>query len=408
MKIGQDTRKVINETQEMVIAAVCDTKAASPSPKNPLVEVISSTSDDKLTWLGDSVSILRNYANAVSLAGYELHPDSISTLPEGWREFTTGLQESIKDGKSCIDVNNYKPVLRALSCLKPRLVKDSLKRDEVRGTKNQIKHLGLKQVYMLGENGFYGKPDNFQMYVRNSKAYQHEIDNLKKQQKVFNEHNMPEVSHAVKKRIKSFEEMTAEQYLGFHRIKPTDAAIILARMHGLKWHELHFLTVPFKYFESAYWTEPVERKDEDKSKDEMKRLLVMKDRRLAFIDTVAFTYQPRLYPIAKFNGIPKGVSDIISAVEVFSELNECPVFDYYWVLMPSININHPYFRHKDGWKVYARKQDAIGWSDLELKSFTNEYDAALALDTTLACDGYFSPIVLGEREGKCFFLCQWR
>lgn len=399
-KIGQETRNVINTTHEMTIASLCDTKEAVPSPNNILVEVISSVSDDKLSWLGESAGLLRKYANSVSKSGRELHPDSCN-LPTGWKTFAENLEKSIREGKPCVDVNDYKPILKALSCLKPRLVKDPTQRNEIRNIKNQIKNLSLKQAYMLGENGFYGKPDNFQMYVRNSKLYKNEIENLEKQQKVFVERNMPEVAHSIKKRIDSFGEMPNNQYLGFHRIKPTDAAIILARMHGLKWHELHFLTIPFKYFDSSYWGEPTD-KAEDKNKDDIKRLLVMKDRRLAFIDTIAFTYQPRLYPLTKFLDMPKDVSDIISATESFSELNECPIFDYYWVLMPSININHPYFRHKDEWKINTREPN-VG-----LKSFTNEYDAALALDAAFIRDGYFSPIVLGEREGCCYFLCVWK
>ncbi len=166
--------------------------------------------------------------------------------------------------------------------------------------------------------------------------------------------------------------------------------------------------MPFSFFETNYWAEMVDKAVDTKEKEELKKLLVMKDKKLAFADSVSFSYQPRLYPLAKFGNMPKDVTEVITKVESMPELNGCPAFDYYWVLMPSININHPFFRHKDGWRVRARRQESGGWTDLELKTYSDEYEAALALDQTLLCDGYFVPVVLGERDGKCFFLSNWR
>ena len=405
-RAGIEMNRDIADTQAMVLAALRDTSTSQAAP-NPLLEEVATCNDAAITRLGNVGKALKKYVSQVALQ----HPDLLElTKEKDWDAFSRDVMQAITMPDSSdpggvlaavqARLNDYKSILRLLATPKPRLLRDPLQRNDVREEKKHAKHIGLKQVYMLGENGFYGKPDNFKLFVRNSDAHVAELSGLETQQKVFLDHSLPEVAHAVNKRIKALNDMRVTSYLGFHRLKPTDAAIIAARMHEIRWHELHFLTVPFKSFEGRYWAEPEPRKED---KEDMKRLLVTKDKKGASADAVAFSYQPRLYQLAKFPELPRKVTEIISIVESFPELNGCPVFDYYWVLMPSININHPYFRTKDGWKVYVRSSP---WCNPELKSFTDEYEAALALDEMLIADGYFNPIILGEREGMCYFLCE--
>lgn len=410
-RIGTEVKKTVSETQDMVLESLRTSQPSLPPVRNQVLETISQCNEDIIAAkLGSAGKVMKRFANEISLQ----HPEmgEIAHQKE-WDVFSRDIFKAMADEPKNAEeeskrlYNLYKPILRQFVVPKPRFIHDPLHRDLVRQEKKSAKHIGLKHVYMLGENGFYGKPDNYKMFVRYDKSFVEEISKLEEQQSLFVTRNMPEVAHSVKKRIKGLEEMRESSYMGFHRLKPTDAAIIAARMVGLKWHELHFVTVPFKFFEHYYWPDVPDKREEDKAKDEMKRLLVMKDRKMAFVDSVAFTYQPRLYPLAKFQesgSMPKSVMDVISKVEALPELNGCPAFDYYWVLMPSININHPYFRHKDGWKVYVRDE----LNQLSLKAFQDEYEAAFALDKTLLADGYFLPVVLGERDGKCYFLSMWK
>lgn len=408
-RMGMEMKRAVEETQSAVLQSLqaCGTtqEEAHNQVLDTIVECDENTAVAKLGNVGKPVL---SFAQQITLR----HPDVADiSKSDSWDSFSRDFFNAVggdQGAKDRLNSNVYKPIIRSMSCPKPRLVKDSIRRKELRGIKNQVRNIGMKHVYMLGENGFYGKPSNFEMFIRNSQAHLAEAESLSKNEEIFTKNNMPEVAHAVRRRIKDMQGIQNDSYLGFHRIKPPDAAIIAARMMDLPWNELYFLSIPFKYFERNYWPEVKERRDEEKAKDEIKRLLVMKDKKMAFIDSVAFQYQPRLYPLSSFPGMPKQVESIISTVESLQELNGNPAFDYYWVLVPSININHPYFRQKDGWKVYARRQVEDGWTDLELKSYTNEYDAALALDSTLVCDGYFVPVVLGERDGKCYFLSLWR
>lgn len=399
-----EMRQVINHTQELVIAAICDTRQPLPASTDSSLAVLTGISDEEAqSRMGAAGQLLKRYVSLVTSD----HPDTSDiTKHPMWVNLVEDVKRAVTNDEAAKDRlnKNYNPLLRSTACPKPRLIGDSLKRHEFREVKGQVANIGLKSVYMLGENGFYGKPDNFQMYVRNSPVPKQEMETLQRQQKMFQSRGLSEVAHAVQKRMQGLESVNKEEYLGFRRITPAEAAVVSARMHGLRWHDLHFLTVPFKYFNVMYWTGS-DKPEEDKAKDEMKRLLVMKDRKMAFVDSVAFTYQPRLYPLGKFSQMPKLVGDIVTAVESFSELNNCPIFDYYWVMVPSICVSHPYFRSKDRFKVYVRSAPG---KPLDLMDFATEQEAAQALDTTLVMDGCFLPVVLGEREGKCYFLCLWK
>lgn len=409
-RMSERTRKISYETQVMVLDALKKHSALPLTVHNKVIETMASDIEGKtLDRLGSVGKILKKYANRVTLR----HPDmsAISNM-ENWDGFSRDVFQALaaddKEVTSKLE-NNYKSLVRNFISPKPRFIENPDDRFSVRGEKNQTRHVNLKQVYMLGENGFYSKPDNFKLFTRHSDAHLDEIKKLDDQAKLFSSIQMNEVAHTVKKQIASLEEMQGMRYLGFHRMKPVDAAIISARVHGLKWHEVYFLHVPFNFFEEVYWISPT--KKEEQNDYDMKRLLVMKDRKMAFLDAIAFSYQPRLYPLAHFSPPPDNVKNILLSVESMPELNGCPAFDYYWVLMPSININHPFFKHKNTWSVRVRGFDEQrpwnGDKTWVTETFSSEFEAAKALDKVLYEEGYFKPVVLGERDGKCYFLCVW-
>lgn len=336
---------------------------------------------------GKEKEIIDTYLSEIDLQ----HPDRAAiTQHEDWHKLEVELQ-ALKESEF-IPPGLYKNLFRSMMSPKPRLLKDVEKRNQSRNLKNQIKHISLKQSYMRGENSFFGKPDNFDNYVRYNSCNEKEIEKLVKNQKIFTKKRMTELAASINKRIKDLQ--VVDSFIGFKRINILDASIICAKMFGMKWHELNFITVPFNLFKTNYWISSA-KKD---SKDEIKKLLIVKDRKSAYVDTTAFQYQPRLYPLSKFE-ISKETQTLVENLDKISELNNKPGFDYYWILMPSIDINHPYFAFKDGWKINVRKGE-----ELQLQTFTNEYEAAYALDKTLIKDEYFSPILLGEREGKCYFI----
>ena len=88
---------------------------------------------------------------------------------------------------------------------------------------------------------------------------------------------------------------------------------------------------------------------------------------------------------------PVGVLKTIQLLEQFPEANNRPIFDHYGIIVPSIQYNHESFYDLNGMIVRHGSIDESG----------------KALDRMLIKEKYFYPIVVGEKDGKCFFICYW-
>ncbi len=184
---------------------------------------------------------------------------------------------------------------------------------------------------------------------------------------------------------------------GFYRIKLDEAAIILARLHGFKWSESGSITVNSKFFENCkFWSDGAKEETEDDKIEGMKKTLILNTR---FVPVHAgfatFNYQARMYPLSSFT-LPTNLQKVIDSTENLNSLNDCAFFDYYWVLVPSLGIDTTLIqRQKDHWTICEKGVETI---------YTNPSDAAFALDKYLVTEGAVAPIVIGERDGKCYFV----
>ncbi len=202
-RISVELREKVAATQEKVMAALqieCKAIACVDDPSNRLAVLTDCDDQQASRKFGAAGQILRRFATSVSN-----HPDvaDYNRFSE-WKEFVGEVSGAVKADyvEGLHDRLNkvYSPIVRNMAHIKPRVVGDPLKRNDLREVKRQIKNVGMKFVYMMGENGFYGRPNNFDSYVRNSAAYLEEVEGLKKQHEVFTTNGMSEVAHAVKKR----------------------------------------------------------------------------------------------------------------------------------------------------------------------------------------------------------------
>lgn len=367
----------ITEVQEKVVGSF----EKKDKSKKVFNENFSKLQAADFSSLGENGKIVDNFFKSINN-----HPDIPFSLNE---DFLSKTCKALEDETCREEWNKETNHFRSLQRIKARFIKDLDARKVARELKNRTDHVSLKQFYMLGNNGYYNYPETFSMYVRNNDFVSSEIKKLRKNYEVFKNHKLEDVARSVKNRMASMDQM--DKYLGFYRMKPAEASVVSARMMNLMYHEWNFLTIDFNFFAQQYWLTP---KRED---DELKRLISSKDRKVAIAETTSFQYQPRLYALSKFLAMPKHVEKVLECVENMQETEGCPVFDCYWVLMPSININHPYFKIKNEWKVKTS----------DILTFNNEYEAAFALDKALVEDGHFIPVLLGERDNSCYFLTLW-
>lgn len=365
---------------------------------------IAATPDEKLkTVLGVTGERMKSFALKVNLD----HPDLELVLSEAgnvagfFADACSLLVISEPAEQTFLQKEGYGKIARFLQSPRPRLLQSADARQAAREIKKQVKSVGLKSVFTGGENSFYGRPAHFKRFARGSKFYQTEIADLNVRASAFQQHGMPELANTFQKRMRDIEEGVAD-ICGFYRLKPDEAAVTLARLHGFRWNDTGSVVVPSKCFDDkSFWTDGSTEYVEDPMAEALKKTMILNTK---FVPTGAmtinFTYQPRLYPLANFGvEIPAKAKEIIANSEALGALGGTPFFDYFWVLVPGINVVHPAIQKpKDCWTIRDGEANNV---------FSTADDAATFLDTMLVRDKYLIPIIIGERDGKCYFLSMW-
>ena len=182
---------------------------------------------------------------------------------------------------------------------------------------------------------------NCDMYLRHSKGYEEEIENAKKKALRFKSLNCTTLYKEIVNSITEFKAEFENDYYGFHQITVSKVAVILAKLHGVQ-----FNLSPFRMTDRH----PTE-------------------------GTIA-DYTPRIYPYYEYEKymsffMPKSVIDVVKHLEEFPAANNRPIFDHYLVVVPGLD------------SISAFKED----------------------DATCIKLKYVCPVLLGETEGKCYFIC---
>lgn len=310
-----------------------------------------------------------------------------------------------KGGLSIADLDVQHPELESVftdpvSPLRPRLVVGNV-REKIRKKKKPT-DLSMRQVYILGENGFYSKPNSFVSKARWANNEDESAQAWNQYREIFDKASMPEMAQIVKL-ISDSNKDTGDSWLGFKRMRPFDAAVTLAHLHSFGWHDLLYIIVSmqklpdiFAKYQTLAQACPVA--DTEASKNFLKAL-GQREQKARNFDYLHMAYRPRMYPIHEFGHTPVMAAKIVENCEAMTELNGKPGFDYYWVLVPSVSLQHPMTCHPDG--VYRVQIDG------KVVESKDENDVAIALDKFLVSEKIVAPCILGERDGKCYFLGMW-
>ncbi len=418
MKLSKEIKGVIGDTQDMVLKGFLEEPF---SPRMPgwvdALRQVASTADDLVTaCLGSTGQRLKAFAQQVNLnhPDLELFFDSIGQGSDLYKAAADIISRAKVEKEASSNVKNeendllgrhprFPQVVRMLQQPRTRLLCSPQDRFNQRAVKKQIKAIGLKNMFSTGENAFYGRPDHFKRYARNSKFHHEEMKELVVRQECFASFGMTEMAHAFAKRMRSLEESIADT-CGFYRLKPDEAAVMLARLHGFRWNDGGVVTVSSKFFDSLnFWPEGTTMESgDDPQIEQIKKNMVLQTK---FVpnnsSAVTFNYQPRMYPLSHFPvEMPDKAKSVLVKAEGFSGLGNNPFFDYFWVLVPSISLNHQCLQkpNKDSWTLKL---------DGTTHVYKEQMDAAVSLDKKLVKDGYVVPVIIGERDGKCYFLCMW-
>lgn len=273
-----------------------------------------------------------------------------------------------------------------------RLLPDRDSREEVRLMK-RAQVLNLDSVYRRGLEFWTALPISFKRFLRFDETYKEEIERVKRKAKRYRDLGCSILSKEIECGIKDYEQQVEDSYYGFNRITMTTSAVILAKSLGHKLVKIgsflysseneYQIEVDRKFF-GNYNFDPSQR---DIWENKINTPLYARR-------AEPFIYAPRVYPLHEFLDLaPLNVLETINHLENFPEAGGKPIFDHFGIIVPGIefpcekNENHAFLNEDGKYQEYEKIEDA-----------------RKALDTIFVGKGYFHPVILGEKDNKCYFI----
>ena len=110
-----------------------------------------------------------------------------------------------------------------------------------------------------------------------------------------------------------------------------------------------------------------------------------------YVDASYF-YEPKVYPFHELKDVASDeVNSVIKFLEHFPEANNKPIFDHFGVIVPSIAYKNNLFKNDND----------------EVMDFATVDECQIELDKVMIKKKLFHPVIVGEKDGKCFFICYW-
>lgn len=365
-------------------------------PKNGLLSLINDYNTEVIeNLLGENGLKLIDFSKAVDLE----HPH-IATVFDGILNENSDITIKISELLYLFlyaKANNLNEALRVISKLTIkefngvfkdintplknhqyiRLLKTREDRNNVRKEK-KVLGIELKSLVKKGEGSWTSIPKSFRFYLKNGIGIKEEIAKIEKMAQKYKELRCNTLYLEVKKSIDIYNEQINDAYYGFQRVKMFEAALILAKVHGFEFFESKYtlsgsysngISIPTDYF-GGYNFGDVEKPQ-------------------------FYKYSARVYPSHELD-LP--INDIIDKLECFPECNNKSIFDHYMVVVPSVN---HIFSHEDvGFGTVFYYKDMEG----NKVSGTTIEEVQKKLDIMLIENGFIKPILLAEKDGKCYFI----
>jgi len=289
-------------------------------------------------------------------------------------------------------VADLKPISKTLLKPPPRTLLSAKDRNKARNV-SKSKELDLSRSYELGPEAWDRHPDTFCSFVRMSSTVADEIEYGNKICSLFN--GMGLTSHAtfLTQELRKLRDGRDKSYYGFYALNMQSAAIILAKSLGYQWNNKNYIEVSEDVFPHKFWSA---KQDEDKNLDlpglEDETVIRSPERRDSRL-----WYSPRFYPYSKFLVEPSSyIKSLIEKLESHPDVSGKPLFDQYWVVVPSVSVKH----FLDG-KSFHNGEKVL--------HFGGTITAQRALDRHLVEKKFVQPILMAENkvEQESYFLCYW-
>lgn len=295
------------------------------------------------------------------------------------------FSQVLKETPELIDFLNSLPndfldeekIEKYFSFPKPRLIQDKNKREELRKNKKTLIDVPSSNIGNFYD--FLMNYENFEKYELCSTWVENTKKSMKEKQEFFlNLESEAFVEFYKKQQGKLVNDI--KNYCGFGEITISKAVSILAKLHGFQIRENNTLYI--KYSDLIGTTQ---------KEDDINEInLFINDKKS---QKTRCEFRANLYPYHTLSEFAN--DDVIEFINKLDNQDNICLFDYYWIVVPSISVINPLFMTDNGYNVNG-------------KIFDNDLQAQQELDKYLISSGKIYPVILGEKDNINHFICYLR
>lgn len=254
-----------------------------------------------------------------------------------------------------------------------RMVSDKGRRDHIRGQK-KMQLITMESVCKKGCGHFESHPDNFQRYMRFDKSLESELERLEFKARRYEQIGCMAMAAEMRNTLVPYHDQVRSSHYGFNRITMSVASMILARNVGFKARAL-----------SPYHDCDIQVARE-----------YVGDHLLPSDQSELMDYEPAVYPLGDLDGqITANIKGVVDTLDCFPDAGGKPIFDFFGVIVPSVRV-----RFQEGYVGFVDEGGAH-------RLFQNYHDFKSEFDKFMVRIGLFRPVLVAEKDHKCYFLTHW-
>jgi hypothetical protein len=270
-----------------------------------------------------------------------------------------------------------------------RFVSNRKERDLIRLNK-RMQSVSTEILYKRGFQFWISEPVDFSGYCRGMSLYQSDLDEAKSRHKHFYDLGLKSMAGEIQRSIDKLEDLAKNtQYYGFNKIALTSASVILAKQSGY----LYFPRSPESF-------------DSDKiiiQTDCFKyRFFAHEDSLFDDSHVGNLEFSPRIYTYHEMQPYASPeIQKVIDHLEEFPEIGGHSLFDHYRVLVAGLNYPEVDKKVATGVKVSPFK---FRLPNETVFMCSQKEKGQMRLDAELVQQKEVAAILLGEKDGDCYFI----
>lgn len=260
-----------------------------------------------------------------------------------------------------------------------RLLKDKNKIFNIRQHK-KMQIIDLQATYKKGMSFYSNHPNDFYKYLRFDESLIFELQKMEQKAQRYEQLGCSLLANEIRKNLANYQEHAKNTYFGFNRITMSSASVILAKSLAFE--------MKSENVNCEFNTDNLKIQI---SKDYIKGVEFLSNTKIEY-----FEYEPVIYPMHIFDCVlTANIKNVINILDNFPEANDKPIFDFFGIIVPSVKI-----------PTHDSSYAYIDMSGCEKRHQIYE-DVKLDFDKYMISNNIFNPMIVAEKDHKCYFISCW-